>query len=112
MKRKIIISEIQYKRLKRQLNEDEYHGVMVKEISTDLSSNYDRALETYRDGNEFKKRKIFQSKIDGEAITPHNLLEYLKQKYDVSEDFLKQVMNDWVEDKIKDNMLSKNVTAR
>ena len=112
MKRKIIISEIQYKRLKRQLNEDEYHGVMVKEISTDLSSNYDRALETYRDGNEFKKRKRFQSKIDGEAITPHNLLEYLKQKYDVSEDFLKQVMNDWVEDKIKDNMLSKNVTAR
>lgn len=112
MKRKLIISENQYEKLKKQLNEDEHHGLMVREISLELSSNYDRALETYNDGNDYKKRKVFQSKVNGESITPHNLLEYLKLKYDVSEEFLKQIIQDWTDDKIKDNRLSRNVTVR
>jgi len=69
-------------------------------------------METYEDGNDFRKRKVFQNKINEEPITPHNLLEYLKGKYDVNEEFLKQVMNDWSAGKIKDNRLSKNVAVR
>ncbi len=111
MKKRLIISESQYTTLKRLLNESEHHQLMVQEISNDLDNNYDRAFETYRDGNEYKKRKVFQVKVDGEPVTPHNLLEYLKLKYeDVSEDFLKQLMNDWCDNKIKDGRLSKNVT--
>jgi hypothetical protein len=111
MKKRLIISESQYAKLKTLLNEAEYHELMVEKIAKDLDSNYDRAFETYRDGNEYKKRKVFQVKVDGEAVTPQNLLEYLKLKYeDVSEDFLKQLMNDWCDNKIKDGRLSKNVS--
>lgn len=112
MKRKLIISENQYKRLTELLTEAEYHEVMVKEIAADLTANYDRAHETFESGNDYSKRRVFQNKVDEEPITPHNLLEYLKGKYDVNEEFLKQVMNDWFDGKIKDNKLSKNVGVR
>ena len=112
MKKRLIISEGQLVRLKSLLNESEYHEVMVKEISSNLDSNYDRAEETYRDGNEYKKRLVFQVKDIGEVVTPHDLLEYLKLKYEVGDEFLKQVITDWCDRNIVDGMLSKNVSIK
>jgi len=49
-------------------------------------------------------------KADGESITPKSLFEYLKFKYNMGEEFTKQVIRDWMYGKITPNFtLSKNV---
>lgn len=106
---KLIISEEQFNRLNKVIDEAA-HNDMVSKIVSDLERNYKKALETYRDGNEYKQRKVFEIIIDGELISPSDLLKYLKGKYEVSEDFLKQLLDDWCDGTIKDDTLSTGVT--
>jgi len=110
MRKKLIISEEQYKALEQVVNES-VHTDKVGKIVADLDKNYKKALETYRVGNEYKQRKVFEIIVDGELISPKDLLTYLKEKYDSSEDFLKQLLNDWCDGTIKDGSLSKSVTS-
>lgn len=110
MKRKLIITEGQLKAITELLVEDTGHSIIVKKIEEELNNNYRKAIETYRDVNEYKQRKVFEIIIDGELISPENLLEYFKLKYpSYGVKFLKQVIQDWCDDKINDGMLSKNV---
>lgn len=110
MRKKLIISESQYDMLNAYISEVSDHQVFVEKIVKDLNDNYKKAVETYREGNEYKKRKVFEIIVDGDIITPKDLLEYLKYKYEVGEGFLKQVIDDWCNDRIVDNSLSKNVS--
>jgi hypothetical protein len=110
MRKKLIISEEQYKAL-AQLNETEFYESMVNKIVDDLKRNYKKAVQTYRDGNEYKQRKVFEIIADGDVIQPNDLLTYLEGKYEsVGKSFLKQLLEDWCDDKIKDGRLSKNIS--
>jgi hypothetical protein len=47
---------------------------------------------------------------DEEVISPESLFDYVKYKYKVKDEFIKQVISDWMFGKIGDNfILSKNV---
>ena len=109
MKKKLIITEKQYERIKNMLSESNDYQIIVNSIVEDLNNNYVRAVETYLDGNEYKKRKVFEVVVDERIITPEELLEYFKDKYKLGENFLKQVITDWCDYKIVDGALSKNV---
>jgi len=109
MKTKLIITEKQYNSIKRRLSESNDYQAIVNGIVEDLNNNYVRAIETYLDGGEYKKRKAFEVEVDGRIITPEELLEYFKTKYKFGENFLKQVITDWCDYKVVDGVLSKNV---
>jgi hypothetical protein len=109
MKRKLIISESQYKRLNKFLFENTRYATMVNTITDDLNRNYNKVIETYRENGEYKQRKSFEIIVDGQIISPKNLLEYLRKKYEVGEGFLKQLLEDWCNNKIKDGFLSKSI---
>ena len=109
MKRKLIITESQLKSLAEFLTEDTDYSHIVKMIETDLNKNYRKAIETYRDGNEYKQRKVFEILFDGNLISPEKLLEYFKLKYPYGVGFLKQVIQDWCDGKINNGFLSKNI---
>ena len=110
MKKKIIITESQLKMLKVSIAENAVHSNLVKQIKTELDKNY-RPIEKFvRQGGEYFEKQMIEVLADGEAITPKSLYEYLKYKYKVSDEFIKQIINDWVYGKIDDNFtLSKNI---
>ena len=109
MRKKIIITESQLSKLNYFIMESTRHELAVKEVSEELSKNYRKALETYRDANEYKQRKVFEIRYDGQLISPENLLKYFKLKYNYGDKFLEQIITDWCDDNIKDGRLSKNV---
>lgn len=109
MKTKLIINETQLKSLSNFILEDTNHCNVVKSIEKDLKGNYRKAIETYRDGNDYNQRKCFEIIFDGQLISPDKLLEYFKLKYIYGEIFLKQIINDWCDGKINNGILSKNV---
>jgi len=110
MKRKLIITESQLKSITKFLVENTDHSSIVKMLETDLNKNYRKAIETYRDGNQYKQRKVFEIIFDGNLITPDKLLKYFKLKHpSYGVGFLKQVIQDWCDDKINNGVLSKNI---
>lgn len=109
MKRKLIITESQLKTITEFLTENTDHSSIVMMIEKDLDKNYRKAIETYRDGNEYNQRKVFEIVFDGQLISPENLLEYFKLKYPYGVGFLKQVIKDWCDGKINNGILSKNI---
>ena len=109
MKRKLLITENQFRMLTNMLTENTDHSTVVKTIENDLNSNYRKAIETYRDGNEYKKRKAFEVKFDGALISGKDLLRYFKLRYNYGPKFLLQVIEDWCNGTIKNGMLSKNI---
>lgn len=107
---RIIISETQLERLKTRLNEVSTHSTIVGRIKTDLNGGYVPVDKVLRKGGEYMDAKMIMNKTDEELITPKDLYEYLKTRYKFSDEFLKQVIRDWVYNKITDdNTLSKNV---
>ena len=111
MGNKIIISETQLEHLKRNLLEGEAFTKMVETMRKDLDTNYEPILGVVREGGEYSEKPMFKIKVDGETITPKALYEYLKYKYKMGDDFTKQVIKDWMFDRITDdNRLSKNVS--
>ena len=112
MKKKLIITETQLKKLTLKLNETA-HSAMVKKIKEELDANYQPIMKFVRQGGDYRNQPMLEIKLDGEAITPEALFKYLNRKYIVSEEFLQQVIRDWVDGKITDDYrLSKNVSLR
>ena len=107
--KKLIISERQYKMLTKLINENSKE-VIIGRVLDDLNRNYKKTVETYRDGNDYKERKMFEVVVDGELITPRDLLDYIIDKYTLGEKFAKQFLNDWCNDSIVDNNISKNIS--
>lgn len=116
MKKKLIITESQLNRLRLNLNENtEYtnHANMVKTMVEELRNNYKIVEKYVKEGGDYKSVTMFEIAIDEEVIPAKNLFEYLKHKYDVSDNFIQQVIKDWVDNKITDNYtLSKNIPLR
>jgi len=110
MKKKLIITESQLQRLKVTLTENNAHAIMVKRIKEDLDTNYEPVEKFVKEGGEYSSVPMFMIKIDEEVITSEKLFEYLKTKHKVSNEFLGQVIKDWVDKKISDDYsLSKNI---
>lgn len=109
MKKRIVITERQYNNLTKILNENA-HSAMVKKMKEDLDMNYTAVDKFVREGGEYFEKPMIEIKADGEVISPKSLYEYMKYKYNMSDDFTKQVVNDWVFNRITDDYrLSKNV---
>jgi hypothetical protein len=110
MKKKIIITEGQFNRLKQNLNESA-HSSMVKKMKEELDMNYEAVQKFVREGGEYYETPMIEVKADGEVISPKSLYEYMKYKYNMGEEFTKQVIKDWVFGNITDSyQLTKNVT--
>ena len=109
MKKKLIITEGQLERLKSNLKEGTIHSNIVKQMKEDLDMNYESIKNFVREGGEYSEKPMIMVKADQEVITPKSLYEYLKYKYKMGEEFTKQVIRDWMYDKITDDYrLSKN----
>jgi hypothetical protein len=107
---KLILSEKQLNSLKNFINEDNDYDILVGTVLNDLNTNYKRAIETYRDGHEYKQRLCFEVIIDGELISASDLLNYLCKKYSLGKEFIKQIINDWANKRNNGTNLSKNVS--
>lgn len=111
MKTKLIITESQFSVLKDYISESTAHSTIVKQMKKELDANYKPISKFVREGGEYSEQPMIQINADEEAITPKDLYEYMKNKYSVGSDFIKQVIRDWVDGKItKDYRLSKNVS--
>jgi len=110
MKKKLIITNNQYVNLRKHINENKVYEDNINKIVKFLEANYNKVLEKYRDSNEYKNKKSFEIKADGDIITPKDLMIYLKNKFKVGEGFIKQLLDDWCDNKIKDGRLSKNTS--
>lgn len=111
MKKKIIITESQFKRLEKSLKESTAHSSVVKQIKTELDANYEPIEKFVREGGEYFEKPMVMVKADKETITPKSLYEYLKYKYKMGDEFTKQVIRDWMYGNISDEyQLSKNVS--
>ena len=110
MGRKIIITESQLERLKINIQEGELHSKMVAMIKQELDKNYIPITGVKRKGGEYIETPMIKIKVDGENITPKALYDYLMYKYKMGEEFMKQVIRDWIFGNITDDhRLSRNV---
>lgn len=109
---KIIITESQYNRLFKPLLKENQFDIVLSDVLEDLDKNYEKVKAVVSDYHDYKEEPRFKVKVNGEAISPKDLLEYLKFKYHgiCGEKFLKQVIDDWYHNKIVDGHLSKNIT--
>lgn len=113
MKKKLIITESQLNRLKVNLSESKVHSSMVKRMKEELDMNYSPIEKFVREGGDYHSQPMIMVKADEESITPKDLFEYLKHKYKMGDDFIKQVIRDWVDGKITDDFrLSKNIALK
>jgi hypothetical protein len=111
MKKKLIITESQLKRLKNVLMENNAYQNLVKKIKEELDNNYEISEKFVKEGGDYSSKIMFTIKIDGELITAKKLFEYLKPKYNASDEFIQQVIRDWHDGKITDDyFLSKNTS--
>ena len=86
---------------------------MVKRMKEDLDANYTPTENYVREGGEYSTVPMFKVNLDEELISPSALYEYMKNKYNMGEEFTQQVIRDWVDGAITDNfMLSKNVPLK
>jgi len=110
MRKKLIITESQFTKLKNFINENEVHTSIVKQMKQELDANYTPTEKYLRKGGDYWSTPMITVKVDGEVISPKSLFEYLSYKYKVSDDFTKQVIQDWMFGHITDDYrLSKNV---
>lgn len=110
MKRKIIITEAQLNRLETNLFENVVHTSMVKRIKNELDKDYRVIERIFHENNEYFTAPMIEVIVDGQVITPKTLCEYLTKKYNLNEEFIKQVIKDWASGDIgEDYSLSKNI---
>jgi hypothetical protein len=107
---KMIITERQLSALKQYLNENSVYESMVETMVKDLNTNYKPMVAAIREDGEYHEMPMFEVLIDGNEITPKELYEYMKKKYNTSDEFTKQVIKDWAFGTLKGNQLSKNVS--
>ena len=113
MTKKIIITESQFARLKSYINESEVYSRIVKQMKGDLDANYTPTENYVREGGEYHGQPMIKVNVDDEIISPAALFEYMKYKYNMGDEFTKQVIRDWVNGSITDeHMLSKNVPLK
>lgn len=113
MSRKIIITESQYNKLLSFINESDFH-IILGDVLDDLNTNYEPVKAVVKDYHDYKEEPRIKVMVDGSVISDLDLLNYMKYKYHAvcGENFLKQAIDDWYHGRIKDGMLSKNITLK
>jgi len=83
----------------------------VKKVVKYLKQYYEPVNADFPIGNEFINKLMFKKLGDEEMITQDELLKYLKSKFkNYSDNFINQVISDWVNGNITyDYTLSKNI---
>lgn len=109
---KLIITERQLDVLRVRLNEANSHESLVKKIITDLNTNYEPMIGIMRKEGEYHENAMVKIKVDGSEIEVADLFKYLKKKYNLGDDFIKQVIKDWMFGTLKGDSLSKNVAIK
>lgn len=109
MSTKLIITENQYSKLVKFINENNFQEKLIEKMVSDLDMNYEPMLGIMREDGEYFEEPMVRIKVDKSEITPKELFEYFKKKYKLGDDFTKQVIQDWMFGNIKNNMLTKNV---
>ena len=117
MKTKIKITESQMNRLIELINENTLEAITVRNIKKELDDNYIPTQNIVRKGGDFHPKTMIMIKANEELISIANLYQYMKNKYklgDQNDDFMKQVIRDWVHGKINDkhNILSKPIALK
>jgi hypothetical protein len=113
MTRKVIISETQLELLTNHIVETNARDSIIKRIKYDLDTNYEPTKGTFKKGGEYFEKDMILNKVDKEMMTPKSLFKYMKYKYKLSDDFIKQVIKDWYNGDISDNyLLSKNIPMK
>jgi hypothetical protein len=108
--KKLKITEQQYKNLEKKLSESAVHTNLVKQIKGELDTNYLPTMRFVRKGGEYTEQPMVMVLADEEIISPESLFDYIKYKYKVKDEFIKQVISDWMFGKIGDDFtLSKNI---
>jgi hypothetical protein len=113
-RKKLIITESQYNRvIKPLISESDYH-VILDRVIEDLNKNYESVTAVIKDYHDYNEQPRIKVKVDDSIINAKDLLEYFKYKYHgvCGENFLKQVIDDWYHGRVKDGMLSKNITLK
>jgi hypothetical protein len=108
--KKIIISKKQLNLLTNFINENTQQEILIKKIKKDLDTNYKPTFLTYKKGGEYFEKPMILNKVDKEYITLNSLYEYIKYKYKLNDDFIKQLINDWFNGDLNDYKLSKNIS--
>lgn len=106
---KLIITEKQLNALQGHINESNYYESLVEKLVTDLNHNYEPMLGIMRENGEYHEEPMVKIKADESEITPKDLFEYFKKKYQLGDDFTQQVIRDWMFGTLEGNRLSKNV---
>ena len=110
MKKKLIITKSQYDRLKS-INENNNHSNMVKSMKEFLDKSYEPVERFIHENGEYLEQPMVKIKLSEEIITPNALYEYMKFKFNMGEEFTKQVIRDWMYNQISDEYdLTKNVS--
>lgn len=107
---KLIITEKQLNILQKYVNESGYYDSLVERLVTDLNQNYEPMLGIVREDGEYHEEPMIKIKADDSSITPKDLFEYFKKKYQLGDDFTQQVIRDWMFGTLDGNRLSKNVS--
>ena len=116
MKAKIKITESQLNRLRELINENTIETITVRKIKKELDDNYVPTANVVREGGDFHPKTMVMIKANEELISVANLYEYLKGKYQLgpqNDEFMKQIIRDWVHGKISDGyQLSKSISLK
>lgn len=109
---KLIITERQLTVLQKSINENKFYESLVEKLVTDLNTNYEPMLGIMREDGEYFEEPMIKIKADETETTPRQVYEYFRKKYELGEEFTKQVIRDWMFGTLKGNMLSKNVPIK
>ena len=105
-KRKIKINERQLSLITRLIKEDSINNRRIIEpIVKYLDTYYEPSKGTYKESGEYHDTPMILNKVDGELITPKNLLRHLKDKFELGGEFLGQIIRDWYDGKLDGNFM-------
>ena len=111
MAKKVIITEKQLSLIADYITETNQQEALIKRIKADLDLNYEPSRGTYKKGGEYFDEPMIMNKVNQELMTPKSLFDYMKYKYQLGDDFIKQIIDDWYNGNLDDyGRLSKNVS--
>jgi hypothetical protein len=96
MSKKLIITERQFRAIKKHIDENVANVRLRNQIHEFLESDYEASGGVEEIANEFYPKALIKKKINGEVITPAALYKYMKHKFmAVDETILKDCLEGW-----------------
>lgn len=107
-----LINENQYGSLRKHLVESQIYTKNVKLVLDYLVENYEPAVASVQYGDIYQNEKRIKKRIDETEMSPRELFVNVCAKFPkISKDFLKQVILDWYNGTIGNDLsLSRNVS--